>query len=86
MVCFFGIMLQISIERWKMGGYTSYFDENTTFSAENLYNIAMRGYAPWGTSVMSFVRFRQIKSAYHPELGENKLHSGHKYYLLRYSI
>ena len=50
-----------------MGGYVSYFTENPTVVVGDGYSIQLRGYDPWAKDIMSLVRFKQIRSAFHPE-------------------
>ena len=67
MIRFFGIMLQISLEPRKMGGYPSYFTDQSSLGIGTNYSVHLRGYKPWAKDVMTLVRFKQIRSAFHPE-------------------
>ena len=84
MISFFGILLRISLEPRKMGGYSSYFAEEPVIGMGNQYYCKLRGYHPCTRDIISLVRFRQIRSAFHPETG-NSLCSD-KCYQLRYII
>ena len=44
MIQFFGILLKISLEPRKMGGYVSYFTENPTVRIGDGYMAELRGY------------------------------------------
>ena len=66
MVRFFGILLRISMEPRKMGGYASYFVSNPCVSVGG-YSVQLKGYSPWAKDIMSLVRFKQIRSAFHPQ-------------------
>lgn len=84
MVRFFGIMLRISMEPRKMGGYTSYFQENPVVSLANGYSVQLRGFDAWAKDIMPLIRFKQIRGAFHPEAGQSDC--GDKCHQLRYFI
>ena len=84
MIRFFGIMLRISLEPRKMGGYVSYFTDNPTVVCGDGYSIQLRGYDPWARDVMTLVRFKQIRPAFHPE-AKNSI-CNDKCHQLRYFI
>ena len=84
MIRFFGIMLRISLEPRKMGGYVSYFTDNPTVVCGDGYSIQLRGYDPWARDVMTLVRFKQIRSAFHPESENSRCND--KCHQLRYFI
>lgn len=84
MVRFFGIMLRISMEPRKMGGYTSYFQENPLVNLASGYSVQLRGFDPWAKEVMPLIRFKQIRGAFHPEAGLSMC--GDKCHQLRYFI
>ena len=84
MIRFFGIMLRISLEPRKMGGYLSYFTENPTVHIGDGYSIELRGFDPWAKEIMSLVRFKQIRSAFHPEAETSMCND--KCHQLRYFI
>ncbi len=71
MIRFFGILLKISLEPRKMGGHVSYFTENPAVRIGDGYTVELRGYNSWAKEVMSLIRFKQIRSAFHPEAGES---------------
>ena len=58
MVCFFGIMLRISMEPRKMGGYVSYFEDNPIIHMGGNYGVRLRGFDPWAKQIMALVRFK----------------------------
>ena len=84
LIRFFGIMLRISLEPRKMGGYSSYFTENPVITIGDGYSIQLRGYDAWAKDIMSLVRFKQIRSAFHPE--SDKSLCNDKCHQLRYFI
>ena len=85
MVLFYGIMLRISMSPRKMGGYASYFQNNPVISLGGGYAVGLRGFEPWAKDIMSLVRFKQIRSAFHPEATATS-ESGDKCHQLRYFI
>ena len=85
MVRFFGILLRISMEPRKMGGYESYFQDPPQIHLGVGYNVRLTGFEPWARNVMPLVRFKQIRSAFHPEAGKSEL-TGDKCHQLRYFI
>ena len=85
MVRFFGIMLRISMEPRKMGGYATYFQDNVYMDTGGGYKVKLRGFTCWAKEIMPLDRFKQIRSAFHPEAGDNK-ESGDKCHQLRYFI
>ena len=84
MIRFFGIMLRISLEPRKMGGYSTYFADNTTLHLDSNYSVKLRGYNAWAKEIMPLICFKQIRSAFHPEAGESEC--GDKCHQLRYFI
>ena len=84
MIRFFGIMLRISLDPRKMGGYTSYFQDNPIITLSNGYSVQLRGFDPWAKEVMPLIRFKQIRGAFHPEAGSTSC--GDKCHQLRYFI
>ena len=84
MIRFFGIMLRISLEPEKMGGYTSYFQDNPVITMGTGYSVQLRGFDPWAKDFMSLIRFEQIRDAFHPEAG--KTQCGDKCHQLWYFI
>ena len=67
MIRFFGIMLRISLEPRKMGGYETYFVESKSVHLGHGYELQLRGYHAWAKDVMPLVWFQQIRSALRPE-------------------
>ena len=67
MVHFFGILLRISLEPRKMGGYTSYFQESHSITLASGYTCNLQGYQSWAKNIMNLVRFKQIRSAFRLE-------------------
>ena len=84
MVHFFGIILRISLEPRKMGGYESYFVENQSLTLASGYTASLRGYNAWAKDIMSLVRFKQIRSAFRSECHQYDIND--KCYQLRWFI
>ena len=84
MVHFFGILLRISLEPRKMGGYESYFVENQSLTLASGYTASLRGYNAWAKDIMSLVRFKQIRSAFRSECHRYDIND--KCYQLRWFI
>ena len=73
------------MEPRKMGGYVSYFQDNPHVHMGGNYNVRVRGLDPWAKQIMALIRFKQIRSAFHPEAGLSDL-TGDKCHQLRYFI
>ena len=68
----------------RMGGYVSYFVDNTILSAGYRYKLSLFGYVPWEKGVMTLVRFKQIRSAYH--LSQYKVGCGRRINVTSYAL
>ena len=67
---FLGIMLKISMEERDGGGYTAYFrkiDKTLLADLDGIRSKTLPASAGWAWRYMSLARFRQIRSAFHPE-------------------
>ena len=84
MIHFFGIMLRISLEPRKMGGYESYFVEDQSITLCNGYSATLRGYNAWAKDIMTLLRFKQIRSAFRSEC--DRFDPNDKCYQLRWFI
>ena len=62
MVRFCRILLRISMEPRKMGGYASYFQENPIVNLSSGYSVQLRGFDPWAKDVMPLIDQRGISS------------------------
>ena len=67
-----------------MGGYCTYFTDASTIHLDSDYFIQLRGYNAWAKEIMPLIRFKQIRSAFHPEAGQSQC--GDKCHQLRYFI
>ena len=67
-----------------MGGYTSYFQDNHVITMRTGYSVQLRGFDPWTKDIMSLIRFKQIRGAFHPEAGQTQC--GYKCHQLHYFI
>ena len=81
---FFGVLLKMSVDCRKMGGYKAYFKSKPTIYLSDNYSMTLNSYPAWASKVFSFSRFQQIRAAYHPEVGQSK--SGDKVHQLRYAL
>ena len=68
-ILFFGVMLQISIEPRKMGGYPSYILEDIMIHSGHGSYVQLRGYDAWEKYIMTLIRFKHKRNAFHPEAG-----------------
>ena len=73
------------MEPRKMGGYATYFQDNVYMDMGGGYKVKLRGFTCWAKEIMPLDRFKQIRSAFHPEAGDNK-ESGDKCHQLQYFI
>ena len=84
MVHFFGILLRISLEPRKMGGYTSYFQNSHSITLASGYSCTLQGYNAWAKDVMTLVRFKQIRCAF--RLESHRFDPNDKCFQLRWFI
>ena len=68
-----------------MGECLSYFQDNPLVHMGGNYNVRLRGFDTWAKQIMALIRFKQIRSAFHPEAGLSDL-TGYKCHQLRYYI
>ena len=66
---FFGIMLRISIDPWKMEVYMHYFTEYLMINLGHVYYVQIRGYDAWAKYIIILIRFKHILSTFHPDNG-----------------
>ena len=74
----------ISLKPRKMGGYDSYFMEDHTILLSNGYTVTLTGYSSWAKDIITFVRFKKIRSSLHPE--SESINRGDKCHQLRWFI
>ena len=84
MVQFYGVMLHMSIEPHRLGGYECCFKPTSHVRVGHGYNLNLFGYVWWAERIMTLSRFRHIISVFHPEAGEYSV--GDKCHKLRYLI
>jgi len=84
MIRFHGILLKMSIDNRSLGGYESYFTEIHQVNAGRDYFIPLEGFPAWANKVMTLSRFKQIRAAFHPEVGMSDI--GDKCHQLRFAI
>jgi hypothetical protein len=86
---FLGIILKISIMERDAGGYPSYFAKENkklyTGTLSSSYMTVVSDSAGWAWKYMSIKRFKQIRSAFHPEKKAAGM-GGDKCYQLRSAI
>eukprot|EP00957_Ditylum_brightwellii_P135749 10352413-Ditylum_brightwellii.AAC.1 len=85
MVCFFGILLRISMDPRRIDGYVSYFQDDPILNLGHGHHVGLCGYGSWAKEVMLLDHFHQICSSFHPELSDSR-ETGDKYHQLRYFI
>ena len=66
---FFGVLLKMSIDNRKLGGYKAYLKAKPTIYLSNDYSMALDSYPVWASKVFTLGRFQQIRAAFHPEVG-----------------
>eukprot|EP00957_Ditylum_brightwellii_P160927 12252009-Ditylum_brightwellii.AAC.1 len=71
MVCFFDILLRISMESRRMGGYVSYFQDDPIPNLGYGYHVGLCDYGSWAKEVMLLDYLHQIWPAFHPECGDS---------------
>ncbi|CAB9531382.1 unknown protein [Seminavis robusta] len=88
MSVFLGILLKISLSPTDGGGYAAYFEkEDITINYCNHREPkAINDSAGWAYQYMTLLRFKQIRSAFHPEDKEMGGGSSDKCYQLRRAI
>ena len=84
MIRFHGIVLKMSIDDRKLGGYEAYFTEGMSINLGRNCSVTLTDYPAWAIKIMSLSRFKQIRAAYHPEVGSSTI--GDKCHQLRYAI
>ena len=81
---FHGVVLKMSIDDRNLGGYEAYFDDVIQINLSQDYNVKVSDFPPWAKNVFSLHRFKQIRAAYHPEVGSSAI--GDKCHQLRFAI
>ena len=84
MIRFHGLILKMSVDGRNLGGYQAYFIEKHQVNAGTNYYIELDGFPAWAAKVMTLQRFKQIRAAFHPEVGVSDI--GDKCHQLRYAI
>ena len=85
MVRFHGILLRMSIDNRKVGGYETYFSEScSNIQVTQTYVRNLHYLEPWANKIMNFKRFKQIRAAYHHE--KTRTSKGDKCWQIRYVI
>ena len=84
MIRFFGIMLKISILDLNMGGYDAYWKKDLTVQVAPKYSVKIEGHDAWARRVMTKPRFKQIRAAFRPEIGSDRV--GDKCHQIRYVL
>ena len=84
MIQFFGIMLKISIQDLRLGGYAAYWNTECYIYAGRNYTVEMLGIKPWARDIMTKYRFKQIRAAFRPENDITDV--GDKCHQLRFTI
>ena len=79
-----GMILKMSIDDKKLGGYESHFEEEIPVHLGQGYSATLTDYPAWATKIMPLWRFKQIRAAFHPEVGASTI--GDKCHQLRYAL
>ena len=82
MIRFPWILLRISLEPRKMEGYASCFTANSNVKIGTACSVEIRWHNAWAKDAMTIARFKQIRSALHPECSKSKWND--KCHQLRY--
>jgi hypothetical protein len=70
MIRFHGIILRKSLEHRELGGYVSLFTEPITVHLSKDVSIELEDLPAWGFKAgFPLCRFKQIRAAFHPEVG-----------------
>ena len=67
MIQFFGMVLKMSIDDRRVGGYTEYFYEEIFTDLAKDFSINIKGLKSWANDVMTLCCFKQSHSEFHPE-------------------
>ena len=84
MIRFNDMILKMSIDDQKLGGYASYFEEDIPVHLGKHYTVTLNYYPAWATNSMSSFCFKQIRAAFHPRVGASTI--GDKCHQLRYTL
>ena len=84
MIRFHGVVLKMSIDDRKLGGYEAYFVDNMQINLGRAYSIRLNDFPAWASKIFTLSRFKQIRAAYHPEVGASTI--GDKCHQLRHAI
>ena len=57
-IYFLGIMLRISLEPRKMGGYSSHFVANSNVQIRTAHSVELLGCNAWSKDIMTLVHFK----------------------------
>ena len=60
MIRFNGMVLKMSIDDRKLGGYEAYFKEEIPVSLGEGYTVTLNDYPAWASKIMPLWRFKQI--------------------------
>ena len=77
-------MLKISVQDLKLGGYNAYWDDEYFINVSANFKVKVTGHVAWAKKIMTKKRFKQIRSAFRPELGRTEV--GDKCHQLRFII
>ena len=84
MIRFHGMILKMSVDDRNLGGYGAYFNEIHQVNTGTDYFIVLEGFPAWAAKIMTLPRFKQIRAAFHPEVGMSDV--GDKCHQLRFAI
>ena len=81
---FLGVILKKSIDNCNMGGYKAYFEPPKHLYLSSTYHLKLGHFDPWALKVFTLQCFKQIRAAYHPEVGSSSIND--KYHQPHYII
>ncbi len=84
MIRWHGVILKMSIDNRKIGGYESYFSPPEKICLSSTHIHTVNDFPAWAAEVFTIRRFKQIRAAYHPEVGFSTI--GDKCHQLRHTI
>ena len=71
MIQFHGTVLKMSIDDRQLGGYPLYFTKSMSVNSSRDYSVLLHDYPAWALQVFALGRFKQIRAAFHPEVGQS---------------
>ena len=83
MIRFHGVILRMSMEDRNLGGYEAYFTSKIQINCSRDFSVEVDDLPSWACKYFTLRRFKQIRAAYHPEVGASTI--GDKCHQLQYA-